>query len=283
MEIKSLVNTSDEIIYSGWADAFKDYARSWTSDEYKKLLVRRGYDSSLSFGAFDGDRLVSFVLNGIGDWNGQKTAYDTGTGTIPEYRGRRLIKHIFSHSIPFLENAGIKQCLLEVLDNNDKAINVYRNLGFKVVREFNYFIQYIRSIVLSVNNIDHKYSVKPHLAGFENNVIDFWDFNPSWQNSFECINRNPGDFIAYGSYYEDKLMGYGIIEPTSGDISQLAIHPDFRRQGFATVLFAELLKQNKHSAIKIINTDRSCTGITDFLKSCNIPVSGGQYEMVLEL
>ncbi len=283
MLIKSLESLSYDGLYLVWAEAFKDYAHSWTSDEYKKMLVRRGYNPSLSFGAFDGDRLVSFVLNGIWEWNGKKTAYDTGTGTILEYRGKGLVKNIFIESIPYLKKAGVKQCLLEVLDNNDKAIKIYKNLGFKVEREFNYFIQNKDAIVLNSNKITYIFQIKPITLEIESQVNGFWDFTPSWQNSFDSLNREPGDFITLGLFNENVLIGYGIIEPSSGDIPQLAIHPDYRRQGLATTLFAELLKYNQAPSIRVINTDKKCTNITAFLQSCNIQVSGGQYEMVFDI
>lgn len=41
------------------------------------------------------------------------------------YRGQNLADTIFTHSIPFLREAGIHQYLLEVLQNNEKAIAVY--------------------------------------------------------------------------------------------------------------------------------------------------------------
>ncbi len=283
MVVKSLESMSYDGLYSVWAEAFKDYARSWTSDEYKKMLVRRGYNPSLSFGAFDGDRLVSFVLNGIGEWNSKKTAYDTGTGTIPEYRGKGLVKNIFIESIPFLKNADVKQCLLEVLDNNDKAIKIYKNLGFKVEREFNYFIQNKDAIVLNANKIENNFLINPINLEIGNQINGFWDFTPSWQNCFDSLSRETGGFITLGLYNENLLIGYGIIEPSSGDIPQLAIHPDFRRRGLATTLLAELLKYNQAPSIRVINTDKKCTNITAFLESWNIQASGGQYEMILDL
>lgn len=44
------------------------------------MLPRRGYEPRLSFAVFDEGRIVAFTLNGIGLFNGVKTAYDTGPG-----------------------------------------------------------------------------------------------------------------------------------------------------------------------------------------------------------
>lgn len=46
-------------LHSDYAEPFEK-----TRSELMYLLQRRGYEPEVSFGAFSGDRLVSFVLNG---------------------------------------------------------------------------------------------------------------------------------------------------------------------------------------------------------------------------
>ena len=69
------------------------------------MLKRRGYNPQLSFAAFDNDEIVAFTLNGTGTFNGVLTAYDTGTGTIKQYRGQSIAGKIFTHSLPFLKES----------------------------------------------------------------------------------------------------------------------------------------------------------------------------------
>jgi ribosomal protein S18 acetylase RimI-like enzyme len=76
-----------------------------TPDELRTMLRRRGFDPALSFAAFDGC-IMGFTLNGTGTFGGVPTAYDTGTGTLPEYRGRGLATQIFETSLPHLRAAG---------------------------------------------------------------------------------------------------------------------------------------------------------------------------------
>ena len=111
-------------------------------------------------------------------------------------------------------------------------------------------------------------------------LLHFCDFTPSWQNSFEAILRRTDDFIMLGAYDGLKLVGYCVFEPISGDITQIAVDQDYRRQGIATVLLSEILKYNKHSQVKALNTETTCENITAFLNSCNIPLKGKQFEMI---
>ena len=47
-----------------------------------------------------------------------------------------------------------------------------------------------------------------------------------------------------GAYDGLKLVGYCVFEPISGDITQIAVDQDYRRQGIATVLLSEILKSS---------------------------------------
>ncbi len=139
--IKPLNNISFSSIFSAFDRAFEEYEMQLNKDELNTLLRRRGFVPELSFGAFENEKLIAFTLNGIGFYNNIKTAYDTGTGTLKEYRGQGLATKIFNHSIPFLKKANVTQYLLEVLQHNSKAVSVYKNLGFEISREFNYFFR----------------------------------------------------------------------------------------------------------------------------------------------
>jgi ribosomal protein S18 acetylase RimI-like enzyme len=114
-------------------------------------------------------------------------------------------------------------------------------------------------------------------------MTDFWDFNPSWQNSFDAINRNPDNFIIKGAFHHHKALGYFVLEPNSGDITQIAVDKQYRRKGVGSLLFKEAVKSNKNDSIKIVNTDVDCLSITEFLKSKNILIKGKQLEMIKKI
>jgi acetyltransferase, GNAT family protein len=210
------------------------------------------------------------------------TAYDTGTGTLPEYRGRGLAASVFEHSIPFLKAKGIQQYLLEVLQHNTKAVSVYRKLGFEVTREFNCFVQKNEAVRNEVLVPDH-FTISQVRSGTSGTIPDFWDFAPSWQNSLESIRRVPEGLVGRGVFIDGKLAGYCVFEPASGDVTQLAVDRRFRRRGIASLLLREMTKLNRYETIKVINTDITCDSITRFLKAKNIGVTMTQFEMIKKI
>lgn len=279
MEIKSLHDTSFDRL-KAFSQAFADYEMQVDEFQLQAMLTRRGYLPKLSFGAFDEDELVAFTLNGIGEFGGIPTAYDTGTGTLAAYRGQGLATKIFEYSIPHLREAGIRQYLLEVLQHNTKAVSVYRNLGFEVKREFYYFMQANEEVdVLMIQSPASCSIIEVDITACQS-ASDFRDFHPSWQNSFESIGRAADDFLCFGAFVENQLAGYCIFEPVSGDVTQLVVASQHRRKGIGTALLREVLSWNKHTAVKVINADTTCIGITDFLKARNIELKGKQFEMI---
>jgi len=281
--IKSLEKITFNSLFIAFNDAFRDYEMQVNKEELHIMIHRRGFVPELSFGAFEDDKIIAFTLNGIGFFNGVKTAYDTGTGTLKEYRGQGLATKIFTHSIPFLKAADVTQYLLEVLQHNTKAVSLYKKLGFTISREFNYFVQKNENISLHSKEIHLPYYLQQADLSREELMIDIWDFIPAWQNSFEAITRKPDDFRIIGAYKDQKLIGYCIFEPKSGDITQIAVDKEYRRKGIASILLKELLKFNLHGSVKVVNTEVDCGSITGFLQSNAIPLKGKQFEMIKQL
>lgn len=281
MEIKSLNHTGFDELFRAFEQAFADYELQLSKSELQTMLKRRGFDPKLSFAAFDGDKIVSFTCNGIGDFYGIPTAYDTGTGTLKDYRGKGLATRVFEYSIPYLKEAGIKEYLLEVLQHNPGAISVYRKLGFEVTREFYYFRP--EKVENEIKAIDVPYTLQFIDINKYDSIPDFWDFRPSWQNSIESVGRTFGDFIGLGVFAGGRLVGYGVFEPVSGDVTQIAVEKSYRRKGIGSLLFQKMLEFNKHRSVKIVNTDIGCDSITAFLRAKNIEPTGKQFEMIKKL
>jgi ribosomal protein S18 acetylase RimI-like enzyme len=280
MQITHLTSVSIDDLFLAFSDAFSDYERTWTEDEFHRMLHRRAYEPSLSFGAFDNGKLVSFTFNGAGMYNGKQTAYDAGTGTIKEYRKQGLSSRIFAESLPHLKNAGIIKYVLEVLQYNSAAISIYTKAGFRISKELSYFIADQRDTSLK-NHVNCELR-EIELATVYTAAV-FHDFQPSWQNSFDAISRELSHFRFVGAYDGNELIGYGIIEPATGDIPQLAVQQEYRRQGVGSAILRSLLRLNQHTSVKIINAEAAYEPMSAFFQSNGIPLTGKQFEMVLDL
>lgn len=106
MEIKSLGKTDFDIVFEAFNRAFADYEIQLNKEQLQMMLKRRGFDPELSFAAFEKGGIVAFTFNGIGNFGGMPTAYDTGTGTLKEYRGKGLATEVFN-ILPLFEEQGL--------------------------------------------------------------------------------------------------------------------------------------------------------------------------------
>lgn len=278
--MQQLGNTSFDVIYKAFNLAFGNYEVQLSKNQLQSMLLRRGFDPDLSFAVFREDEIISFIINGVGCFNGVISAYDTGTGTLEEFRGQGLATQIFNYSLPYFKERGIDQYVLEVLQHNHGAVSVYRKLGFETSREFNYFIANRAEILSSLKETSCSCSLSQiHLRDIMD-LHTFWDFCPSWQNSCEAIQRAEECFSIIGAYIDGQIVGYCVFEPDSGDVTQIAVSHSIRRKGVGSKLFYEAASQMTGDTLKVVNTDIACKSITGFLTSKGLSVTGKQFEMI---
>lgn len=202
MEIKSLQIISDYELCCAWQRAFVDYGMSATNENLLAMFHRRGYCAEVSFGAFtDKEEFVSMTLNGLGYFDGIYSAYDTSTGTAIEFRKQGLAKRIFQHMQSALRDRGVKQYVLEVLKNNEAAKALYTKIGFTISREFFYFRQTVATVQSALQSKDEAIQTADKIIQIEEislpalqSISHMWDFQPSWQNSHESMQRKRSVF-----------------------------------------------------------------------------------------
>lgn len=139
MKISHLANTPFDVILNCFFDSFSDYFVDVRipGDFWQKRWASDRVDFRYSYGIFDEGKLVGFILNGIDFRAGKKTAFNAGTGVLPAYRGRRIVKELYTHALPELKAQGIQSCALEVIDKNEKAIKAIKVLAWKLQKHIN--------------------------------------------------------------------------------------------------------------------------------------------------
>lgn len=286
MEFKSLADVSLDCVLDAFNGAFADYAVAFDRDAVARMLVRRGFCPELSYAAFDGGNIVAFTLNGIGERRGVLAAYDTGTGTLPDYRGRKLAGAVFEHSVPRLKGEGVGCYLLEVLQENKPAVALYESLGFERSAEYECFVSDSSDVRLAKEcACQGEIGVRPVSLDAMMEMTCFRDFEPSWQNSDASMSRGRESLIFAGAYSRNsgEPLGYCAFDPLSGDVAQIATRRDMRRRGVATELLRYMLSFNKSSVVKVINVPPQCDSLKKFIAYAGIAPGLSQYEMVKTL
>ncbi|BAO75170.1 acetyltransferase, GNAT family [Winogradskyella sp. PG-2] len=240
-------------------------------DFYRERWEAAGVQYNLSYGMFDGDKLVGFIINAIDNRPGYLTAYNSGTGVIPKYRGQRIVKSIYDYAIPELLKNGITKCQLEVITENEKAIKSYEGIGFKKCKHYKCFKGEITL------NLQSDFDLKKVSYNDMN-----WEVLPnqnlySWDNQKESLAK--ANFEYYQVGVEGKIQSYFIMNSETGYIAQLEVFKDSPLQWLS--LFSAIQSINKD--VRINNIDDSLTSKINTVTSAGLKNTVNQYEMELYL
>ena len=245
MVVRTLTSSDLDAAHQTFLDAFSDYVVPLAPprDRFLEIVQRRGVVPEASVGIFDDGRMVAFTLNGI---EGNR-AYDSGTGVAISHRRRGLGRRVMEAAIDVLKQRGCTSYVLEVLDSNTRAFELYRSLGFRVTRG------------LQCWTFDQPAAAAEAVAGAE----------PSWQNSDASVARATDAQVKLG---DDR--GYVILFPETGDLAQL--------RGVVTT---ELLAEARDAAqkpLRLVNLDERDTALAAFLERAGAVRTVRQFEMMAE-
>jgi len=275
--IKNLNTISIKELSECFNLAFSDYVIPiHASEEYlTDRFNAAGINYNLSFGAFDNkDRLVAFIMHCEDEIDQKKAVFNIATGVIPEYRGQRIVSKLYNHAAPILRENNINFRMLEVIQSNEKAIKAYHAVGFEKVREL-YTYQGEINIKPQLKHAEIKI-VSPNEVNW-GNVQEFWNYQPSWENSTNSILRKVDDYKVYTIQENNKIYAYAVVHASDGIIRQFGVNKEKRRNGLGLALFHRIGKEHKKTTI--FNVDKRDKMTMNFLEGIGLKMTIKQYEM----
>ena len=268
-------------LYEAFIEAFSDYVVPFalTEAQFRNHIVLNAVDLERTVGCLDGDKLTGFSLNGFGEWEGRSTVYDAGTGVIPSHRRQGISKAMFDLMLPVFEQNDVEQFLLEVVTSNTGAIALYKNLGFRSVREL--------ALMQCDGPINSSAEIPRDVEICEIDVPDwgflttFWDGKPSWQNSTDAVMRSLKAKRILGAYVEGICCGYVVFSLRFGRVAQMAVARPYRDRGIATALLRAMQAETDDgNSLQVVNIDKSLTAAMNFLRNRGFTERLSQHEMI---
>ena len=273
MTIKNLYDISFETILDCFLKAFENYfvELPTNKDYYRQRWRAAKVDFRYSYGMFNGEIMVGFILHALDKRNNKITAFNTGTGVIPEYRGKRIVNSIYTHALKGLKEKNIELSVLEVITKNEIAIKLYERLGFEKRKEYKCF------------------NGKIQLASTEEVILNEtaltdvnWDSLPnqesySWDNQKESILN--GNYRFFQVIHKNEPESFFIINPEINYLAQFDLLKK-ENNGWER-LFVGIMKISK--LIKINNVDNRLKEKLDTLASVGLKNTVDQFEMELKI
>lgn len=272
MTIKNLANTSFDQILDCFLLAFENYfvTMPTSKDYYRERWKASKVDFRLSYGMFADDTLVGFILHSVDFRNGVLTAYNSGTGVIPDHRGKGIVQSIYNHALQDLADNKIERSTLEVITKNERAIRCYEHVGFKKSKTYKCYsgdinVEAVEFELEKIELTDINWMQLPHQQFY------------SWDNQKESILA--GDYSFYKVLCNEVFESYFIIKPNSGYIAQFDIlekNEDSWHRLFSAI-------KSIAPTIKINNVDTRLTEKIEHLNQFGLTNFIDQYEMELDL
>lgn len=246
MEVRTLAHTDLPTIVDCFIKAFADYFVKMPTEvkyfeqRWKAAMV--SYEHS--YGMFDGDALVGFVLHAVDTRFGKLTAFNDGTGVLPAYRNQRIVSAIYAVALPALQALGFELLSLEVIQQNHIAIKAYERVGFKKAKEY-------RCLRGTPQLLQPDETVQLEATTFD--AID-WNKMPAQQ--YYAWEHQPNS-LKGGNYHYYYLLragvriGYFVITPTTGFLLQVECFKDTKAHWNAMLLGVSTLT----GSVRINNID----------------------------
>jgi len=262
LTFRNLEGISLSRLYKTYDEAFRDYPVDLGFDEAKlqNCLDRRSCEPIHSYGAFEGEQLVGFVSNAVRMVDGEPTAYDALTGVSIHHRRKAAGKGMMEASAEHFRTMGIRRYLLEVIDTNEKAYNLYKSVGFTFSRKLD-------SYAMPKTDLPVKHEIRSIVPddALWAKLRTFWDHTPTWQNDIDAVKAVQDAMLVAVAYVHDEPVGYVVCGKNNCDIAQLAVAPDHRRQGIGTSLLAYILQNTPAEKVSISNVDDRSGTLAAFL------------------
>lgn len=208
--------------------------------------------------------------------DGEKVAYNAGTGVIPRFRGNNLTIKMYDVVLPILSKYDVKNVVLEVMEQNAAAIKSYSKIGFIKTLNLECFKGKVQ-----IENKNKEIVFKKQKNEEILSLQKFWDWLPTWQHDILSIIQS-NKYETFCGYLNGSIVCYASIIPKSGRVAQFAVNPKFRKMNVGTSLF-NYLSEMTPEGISVINVDGENEGTIQFL--CRLGLSNflRQHKMELKL
>ncbi|UUV17826.1 GNAT family N-acetyltransferase [Fusobacteria bacterium ZRK30] len=110
--------------------------------EVTRSIIKRNLQDSFMYVAEEGDKLVGFLTGERGSANRIKHTTYIVIGILGGHRGKGIGRKLFEELEKWSKENNIKRLELTVMIHNEKAVNLYKKMGFKIegVKEYSILV-----------------------------------------------------------------------------------------------------------------------------------------------
>jgi len=274
--LRPATEASLERIAALFTRGFEDYLVPirMTADSLAQMIRADSIDLAASKILEIDGRPAGFLLVGTRGWTRRISAM----GVVASGRGRGLGRHLMESAIREATDQGFRRIVLEVIERNASALNLYRHLGFRETRRL---VGYERPASSDVEATDD--ALKPLDPRDLAKIVEY-EAPPDlpWQLSAESVAAAGPPSLALRLEDRAYALVHGVTDGTATLASILVPHA-VRRQGWGLRMIRALVAHYPGRAWRVPARfpDNLAPGFFDRAGFARSPLA--QFEMVREL
>jgi len=228
-------------------------------------------DYDLSFGWLEEGELVGFMVHAVDQRQGKLTAFNTGTGVLPAFRGKGITKQMYREAVPILKKAGVERCALEVIVDNKAAIHTYQQVGLEIYKTLHCFKGSVPAGSVSPPTLK---DLSPEMYS---SLVADQQAQYAWDNHLRTLDCGVTQYK--GIEHEGSLESCFALKPETSHLAQFEVLND---SPLAWTRLAAAL-QHSYSTLKVNNVDATQTTKLAWLQGLGMENVVDQYEMEMDL
>lgn len=242
IEYRAISDVDFDAFTAAFNRAYSDYFMPivMTAPAFRALIERDDLDLDRSIAALDGDAIIGTGLLGVRD----RLGWIGGMGVIPERRRQGIGRQMMHHLIDRARQAGLEHVDLEVLEANEGAYALYREMGFEDQR---YLLTLDRVPAEIAAEPSHQFQIERRSTS---TVLEYYaafhDIPNCWQRALPSLQALAPYVPSWAALDNGHIVGYAIgwANEYSVRLIDFAASPHSDRAAVARALLAHLHQQN---------------------------------------
>lgn len=275
-EIKDLSGVEFQKIAACMREAFSDYyVKMELGDEaLNHRFQSENVQYDLSCGAFVGDELVAVLLNAVGEYNGEKVAFDAATGVVPAHRRKGLYSKMMDFCMALLTQHDFAYYGLEVIQTNAPAVATYKKMGLDVIKEYACFRGNAKDTAEGTEDFQELPITEFPLDSLSTLQHDA----PSFENRTEILRAFPADYLIMFTGPAEHCDAFIIYQKDNGHVKQWG-----RREGKLSELGRLMVNlSGRYQDVRLHNINFTDQAWIEELEKLGFDHFCDQYEMKMD-
>lgn len=223
MEFKRFAECTLDDVVTAWNRGFEGYYVQipMARDTFLRRMVMEDLSPDCSIIVFSNGEPVGLVMNGIRMIGGKKVAWNGGTGIAASHRGTGLSNLLMEKVVEIYEEENIELATLEAIDENERAIKLYKKYGYEIIDQLLFLEKTISYSEPLKETFEYHFE---RILPEQLSTLPIYNHLVPWQSQWQSVKTGEAMLM---TDHKDKVTGYALFKRVlneDGQLDKLVLH-----------------------------------------------------------